>query len=97
VRVAEGAEAGHVLADVAAIASELTGRPIKRVTVTDEQYRAGLVSHGVPEPQAEMLVGLFAASRQGEFSLVDPALADLIGRPTTPLHDVMKAAITQAG
>jgi uncharacterized protein YbjT (DUF2867 family) len=85
------------LADVAAIAAELTGTPIKRVTVTDEQYQTGLVSHGVPRPQAEMLVGMFAASRQGEFSQVDPALADLIGHPVTPLHDVMKAAITQAG
>ncbi|MCW2888253.1 MAG: hypothetical protein QOE54_1566 [Streptosporangiaceae bacterium] len=85
------------LADVAAIASEFTGRPIKHVTVTDEQYRAGLVSHGVPEPQAGMLVGLFAASRQGDFSPVDPALAGLIGRPPTSLRDVLKAAIAPAG
>jgi NAD(P)H dehydrogenase (quinone) len=85
------------LADVAAIASEFTGRPIKRVTVTDEQYRADLVSHGVPTPQAEMLVGLFAASRQGDFSPVDPALADLIGRPPTPLRDVLKAEISLDG
>ncbi|MCW2904911.1 MAG: hypothetical protein JWO67_7176, partial [Streptosporangiaceae bacterium] len=56
-----------------------------------------LVSHGVPEPQAGMLVGLFAASRQGDFSPVDPALAGLIGRPPTPLRDVLKAAITPAG
>ena len=82
------------LADVAAIASEFTGRPIKRVTVTDEQYQADLDSHGMPTPQAEMLVGLFAASRQGDFSPVDPALADLIGRPPTPLRDVLKAEIS---
>ncbi|MDN3352426.1 NAD(P)H-binding protein [Actinomadura sp. DC4] len=91
-----GAEALD-LADVAALASELTGRPIKRVVVTDEEYRASLVSHGVPEPQAEMLVGMFAASRQGDFSQVDPALADLIGHPATPLREVMRDALRPTG
>jgi uncharacterized protein YbjT (DUF2867 family) len=81
------------LAGVAALASELTGRPIKRVTVTDEQYQAALVSHGVPAPQAQMLLGMFDASRQGDFSPVDPALADLIGRPPTSLRDVLKAEL----
>ena len=85
------------LADVAAIAAELTGRPIKRVVVTDEEYRATLVSHGLPESQAQLLVGMFVASRQGEFAQVDPALADLIGHPATPLRDVMKAEIAQLG
>ncbi|NUK53644.1 SDR family oxidoreductase [Streptomyces lunaelactis] len=85
------------LADIAEIASDLIGRPVKRVIVTDEDYRAGLVSHGVPETQAEMLLGLFAASRQGEFSQVDPTLADLIGRPSTPVQDVLKAALTTNG
>lgn len=85
------------LADIAEIAAELTGRPVKRVVVTDEEYRASLVGHGVPEAQADMLLGMFAASRQGEFARVDPALADLIGRPPTPVGDVLKAAITAAG
>jgi uncharacterized protein YbjT (DUF2867 family) len=85
------------LADVAAIAAELTGRPIKRVIVTDEEYRAGLVSHGLPEAQARLLVGMFVAGRQGEFAQVGPALADLIGHPATPLRDVMKAELAQLG
>ena len=84
------------LADVAAIASELTGRPIRRVIVTDEQYRAGLIAHGVPEPQAaDARSACSPRAAQGEFAPVDPALADLIGHPTTPLRDVMKAALTE--
>jgi len=82
------------LTGVAAIASEFAGRPITRVTVTDEQYKAALISQGVPVPQAEILVGMFAASRQGDFSAVDPTLADLIGRPPTSLRDVLKAELT---
>jgi uncharacterized protein YbjT (DUF2867 family) len=82
------------MAGVAALASQLTGRPIRRVVVSDAEYKAGLLSRGVPEQAADMLVGLFAASRQGEFAHVDPALARLIGRPPAPLRDVLKVAIS---
>ena len=82
------------MAGVAAIASELTGRPIRRVVVPDAEHRTGLVARGVPEPAADMLLGLFEASRQGEFANVDPMLARLIGRPPTPLRDVLKVAIS---
>jgi NAD(P)H dehydrogenase (quinone) len=81
------------MAGVAAIASELTGRPIRRVVVPDAEYRAGLVAHGVPEPAADMLVGLFAASRLGHFARVDPTLARLLGRPPMPLREVLKEAL----
>ncbi|SPT50055.1 NAD(P)H-binding protein [Actinomadura madurae] len=81
------------MAGVAAVASEVTGRTIRRVVVPDEEYRAGLVGHGVPEAAADMLVGMFAASRKGEFAGVDPALADLLGRPPMPLRDVLKAVL----
>ncbi|MGW3306149.1 SDR family oxidoreductase [Streptomyces sp. NPDC001073] len=87
-----GAEALD-LADVAALASAVTGRTVKRVTVPDEEYRAGLVSHGVPEEQAELLVGLFRASRQGEFAEVGPLLGELIGRAPTSLREVLGAAL----
>lgn len=80
-------------AGVAAIASELTGRPIRRVVVTDAGYQASLVAHGVPESAAVMLTGMFAASRAGEFARVDPALAGLIGRPPMSLRDFLRPAI----
>jgi uncharacterized protein YbjT (DUF2867 family) len=77
------------LAAIAAIASELTGRKITRVTVTDKEYRASLISHGVPESRADMLLGLFAASRDGEFAAVDPTLQRLLGRPPMSMRDVL--------
>jgi hypothetical protein len=62
----------------------ITGRQIGRITAPDEQFRAGLVEHGVPEHMAEALLGMFLASRDGEFTTVDPTLAKLLGRePTT--------------
>jgi len=69
---------------IAAIASELGGRPIRRVVVSDAEYRTGLVARGTPEPVAEMFLGLFLAARQGDFARMS-------------LRDVLKAAISPAG
>lgn len=77
------------LAGLAAIAADVTGRPIRRTVVSDAQYRDELVAHGVPEPAADMLVGLFAASRQGEFAAVDPTLDRLLGRPPLTVREVL--------
>lgn len=81
-------------AGIAALASEITGRRIQRVVVPDDEYRAGLVASGTPEPGVDMLLGLFAASRQGEFAPADPTLARLIGREPTPLREILEAAIS---
>lgn len=90
-----GSDAADMTA-IAAIATQLTGRPIRRVVVSDAGYRAGLLAHGLPEPQADMLVGLFAASRQGHFAPADPTLARLLGRPTVTLADTLKDTIASA-
>lgn len=82
------------MAGVAALASEITGRPIRHVVVPDAEYRSRLVAHGVPEHGADILTAMFAAARRSEFSQVDPALGRLLNRPPTPLRDVLKAALT---
>jgi hypothetical protein len=38
-----------------------------------------------------------AASRQGEFAQVDPALGRLIGRPPMTVRDFLQAALSPAG
>ncbi|OPG11726.1 SDR family oxidoreductase [Microbispora sp. GKU 823] len=82
------------LADVAAIASDLTGREITRVTVPDEEWVAGMVARGVPEPQARFLLGMFEASRRGEFAEVGPALGELLGRKPIALRELLAATLT---
>ena len=59
------------------------------------QYRDDLISHGVPEPVATMLVDLFTASRQGEFAAVDPTLERLLGRPPMTLRDVLAVRVPE--
>lgn len=78
------------LADVAAMLSEKAGRPIRRIVVSDEDYRVRLAGRGLPEVAVDMSLGLFQASRLGHFARVDPALARLIDRPPTPLRDVLQ-------
>lgn len=80
------------MAGLAAVSSELSGRPIRRMVVSDEAYAAGLVARGVPESAVDMVLGIFVASRQGAFAPADPTLARLIGRKPTPLRDVLEAA-----
>ncbi|MEO6889991.1 MAG: NAD(P)H-binding protein [Ktedonobacteraceae bacterium] len=82
------------LAGIAEIVSELTGRPIRRVVVSDDAFRSRLVARGTPEPAVDMLLGMYAASRQGAFAQVNPTLARIIDRPPMPLREVLKAAIS---
>ncbi|MYZ46880.1 NAD(P)H-binding protein [Propylenella binzhouense] len=79
--------------DLAAIASEITGRQIKRIVVADARWRETLVSHGAPEAQADLLVGIFQASRRGDFATVDPTLERLLGRPPQTMRDVLAATL----
>ena len=87
-----GAEAID-MAGLAAIASERTGRPIRRVVVPDAEFSAGLLKAGLPEPVADLSVGMFVASRHGEFAPADPTLAGLLERQPVPVRDVVADAL----
>jgi NAD(P)H dehydrogenase (quinone) len=79
-------------AEVAALASEVTGVAYRREVVGDDEFLAGLVSHGVPSAMAEGLLSMFWASRAGEFDVVDPTLASMLGRDPRSLRDLLSAA-----
>ncbi len=79
------------MADVAAIASEVSGREIQHVIVTDDAWRDARVAAGIPLFYAEMLLGTFRAARRGDFAAVDPMLGELLGRPPRSLRDVLTA------
>lgn len=80
--------------DVAAIASELTGRKITRVTVPDEQWKQDALGRGMPEFVVELTLGIFRAARRGEFAVVDPLLPKLLGRPATTIREVLATELT---
>ncbi|MFC4810139.1 NAD(P)H-binding protein [Paenibacillus sp. GCM10023250] len=78
---------------VAAMASDIAGRPIERRVVTDEAYRAHLTAQGFPEMRIAITLGLFRASRHGDFAQAGNALADLIGRPPLTLRECLSASL----
>jgi NAD(P)H dehydrogenase (quinone) len=85
------ADAAVTFDDIAGLASELTGGDIRRVVVDDEEWVAGQVAHGRPEPMARMLLGFFQAARQGGFAGVDPLLGELLGRTPRTVRDLLAA------
>lgn len=81
------------LAAIAAVLSDLTGRTIRRVVLDDDEWKAAQVASGVPAPAADFMLGMFLASRRGEFDVVDPTLPKLLGRPVTPLRSFLERAL----
>ncbi|MEL7679634.1 NAD(P)H-binding protein [Citromicrobium bathyomarinum] len=84
------------MAEIAELASQITGREVRHTVVSDAEWKAAKIAAGVPEHYAEMLLGTFRASRRGDFSTVDPTLENLLGRKPTPLRDVLATALAPA-
>ncbi len=83
------ASAAVTFGDIAGIASEVTGRDIRRVVLDDEKWVAGQAAHGTPEAAARFLLGFFRAAREGRFADVDPLLSDLLGRQPHTVRDLL--------
>ncbi|WP_329126726.1 SDR family oxidoreductase [Streptomyces sp. NBC_01465] len=82
--------------DIADITTALTGRAVKRITASDEEFRQQLTGHSVPAESADQLLGIFAAARGGEFATVDPTLATLLGREPVSLQSVLSEHLSAA-
>jgi NAD(P)H dehydrogenase (quinone) len=80
-------------AEMAVIASDVTGRPIRRSVVADNDLRERMAARGLPDRVADIALGLYVASRNGEFAAVDPTLAQLLGRPPETMRGLMAAKI----
>lgn len=83
------ADAAVTFDDIAGIASDLTGRQIRRAVVDDDTWVAEQVAHGTPESMARLLLPFFQAAREGRFAAVDPLLGDLLGRRPGTVRDLL--------
>lgn len=59
------------LEELAAAASEVHGRQITRVTVSEADYRDALIGRGTPEMFVDFFLSMFSASRAGDFATDD--------------------------
>jgi NAD(P)H dehydrogenase (quinone) len=81
-------------ADLATMTAELSGMPIRRETITDEALIAKMTARAVPESAMKTVLGLYIASRNAEFARIDATLEQLLGRPTTSIHNLIAEKLT---
>jgi uncharacterized protein YbjT (DUF2867 family) len=82
------------MAELASIASEVTGREIKHQTISDDEWRSTKVAAGMPEIYADMLLGTFRAARRGDFASTHPSLGTILGRPPLTMREMLAGADT---
>jgi NAD(P)H dehydrogenase (quinone) len=83
--------AALTLAEVAAIASTITGRPIAHVAVDGPSLKAGMVGAGLPGFVADLLVSFDLGTAKGDLAAVSSAVLDLTGKAPTSVADFLKA------
>ncbi|MHC9045937.1 SDR family oxidoreductase [Microbacterium saperdae] len=78
-------------ADLAAAIAEVTGRPVEYRALTAAEQSAALEAAGLDAGTVGFVVALDVGIRDGALGDTDGTLARLIGRPTTPLVDGLRA------
>jgi NAD(P)H dehydrogenase (quinone) len=77
--------------DVAALLSEVSGRPVEAVAVDDEAFIQGLSASGMPEPAAREIASYGRAIREGHIDQISGAVENLTGRAPRSLRQVFEA------
>jgi len=83
------ATATPTLAEIAALASQLTGRTIGFERVDEADWVAARVAAGQPEFVARFTLGMFQAASGGFFAGTDPLLGTLLGREPRTVSEVL--------
>lgn len=77
--------------EIAAIASELTGRPIRHVSLEPEALRGGMSQAGLPPFIVDALINFDIAAAEGRHAIVTSAVKDLTGRAPTSVREFLAA------
>lgn len=78
-------------ADLAQLASELTGRAVLNESVTPEERTRQLIAAGTPEPIAKLLVSSQVAIAEGKMGTPTSAVKDLTGRQPMSVREFLTA------
>lgn len=81
------------LSEYAAAISKVTGKTVAYQNVPEAEYTKILVGAGLPEGFAAILADSEAGASKGGLFSESKDLSTLIGRPTTPIEDSIKAAL----
>jgi NAD(P)H dehydrogenase (quinone) len=83
--------------DLARIASELTGKSINVVELSDDELRKSLVAAGLPAPVADLTVSIDINTRRGNTNRVSDAVQRLTGAPPQSVLDFLTASRSALG
>lgn len=83
------ADAAPTFADLAQVASDLTGRSIAIAVVGPDRWVADQIADGQPESMARFTLGMYQAAEQGFFAGTDPLLRTLLGREPRSARGVL--------
>ena len=86
-----GGDVAWTFDDLASAMTEVTGRPVEYRALTPEEHAAALESAGLDAGTVGFVTALDAGIRDGALADSDGTLARLIGRPTTPLVEGLRA------
>jgi NAD(P)H dehydrogenase (quinone) len=78
-------------AELAAIASDLAGRPVDHVSVGPDELRKGLIASGMPAGLADVMVYFDLAAAEGYHGMVVPTVETLTGKPPTSVRTFLTA------
>lgn len=87
------ADTAWTLEDLAAEVSAQTGKQIPYRNLSKSDYAQALAGMGLPQEMAAAVAGFDADAAKGALFEDGRQLSALIGRPTTPLADVVRAAL----
>jgi NAD(P)H dehydrogenase (quinone) len=76
-------------AELAAIVSELCGRPVTYQALDAEASRRGLAQAGLPEPIAALLVSFERSGAGGQLAVASDAVSRLTGAPPVSVRDFL--------
>ena len=80
----------YSLQDAAGILSDLSGKPVKYINPSAEQYSETLGTAGVPADAVAFLAAFSEAIKQGEFETAASDTERFLGRKPSTLRDFLK-------
>lgn len=77
--------------EIAAIASEIAGKPVKHVALSPQDMKKGMIASGMPEMLAEVMLEFDTMTAEGYLAVVTPTVKDLTGRAPTSVRAFLEA------
>jgi len=87
-----GGDVAWTFDDLAAAIAEVSGRPVEYAPLSTEEHAAALTAAGLDAGTVGFVTALDANIRDGALADVTGDLSRLIGRPTTPLVEGLRAS-----